>query len=167
MEVHGYTESGSIRATIEGQDWIVPDDPANAHRRQIAEWEAEGNTIPAYYPPPPTVNDVVAERTRRLALGFDYDFGDARGVHRIGTTAADMEGWDEVTSFANALNQAGDTTTAISIITDTGPVDVTAPEWNAILIAAGQFRQPIWQASFVLQTMDPIPADYTDDGYWP
>ncbi len=32
-------------------------------------------------PVPPTPADVIAERERRPALGFDYDFGDARGVH--------------------------------------------------------------------------------------
>ena len=34
---------------------------------------------------------VAAERDRRLALGFNYDFGDSRGVHRIGTTLADID----------------------------------------------------------------------------
>ena len=53
MVVHGFTESGSIDATIEGARWSVPDDPANRHRQMIAEWEALGNTIPAYEPPPP------------------------------------------------------------------------------------------------------------------
>lgn len=118
-------------------------------------------------PQPPTINDVLAERARRLALGFDYDFGDQRGVHRIGTTPDDMVGWDEVTKFAQALINAGDTTTTIGIVTNTGPAEVTALEWNAILIAAGEFRQPIWQASFSLQVMDPIPEDYADDSYWP
>src|SRR5690606_41968408 len=42
---------------------------------------------------------VVAERDRRLAMGFDYDFQDERGVHRISTTPADMAGWDEVTKL--------------------------------------------------------------------
>lgn len=117
--------------------------------------------------PPPTIDDVIRERSRRLALGFDYDFGDERGVHRIGTTPKDMEGWDEVTKFATALLNAGNTTATIDILTNTGPTQVTAAEWNDILIAAGEFRQPIWHASFVLQQMDPIPEDYADDSYWP
>ncbi len=110
---------------------------------------------------------VIRERARRLALGFDYDFGDARGVHHIGTTEADMIGWDEVTKFTNALINAGDTTTTVGIVTNTGPTQVTPTEWNAILIAAGQFRQPIWQGSFVLQAMEEVPADYaSNDAYW-
>lgn len=121
---------------------------------------------PEPVPYQPMVDDVIAERSRRLALGFDYDFGDARGVHHIGTTPQDMIGWDEVTKFAHALINAGDTTTTIGIVTNTGATQVTALEWNAILIAAGEFRQPVWMASFVLQTMSPIPEDYADDRYW-
>lgn len=112
-------------------------------------------------------DQVLAERDRRLELGFDYDFGDARGVHRIGTTEADMRAWDrEVTPFANALVATGDTTTKINLMTDTGPVSVTGAEWQDILIVAAAVRQPIWAASFTLAAMDPIPSDYTNDSYW-
>jgi hypothetical protein len=118
--------------------------------------------------PPPTAADVIKERARRLALGFDYDFGDERGVHRIGTTDADMAGWDEVTKGAQAaINLGGGATTIIGIVTDTGPVDVTALEFQQILVAATAHRQPIWHASFALQAMTPIPADYTSDSHWP
>lgn len=110
---------------------------------------------------------VVAERDRRLAMGFDYDFQDERGVHRISTTPADMAGWDEVTKLATALSATGDTVSKITILTDTGSVQVTAQEWHQILIAAGAFRQPIWQASFVIRAMDPPPVDVTDDTLWP
>lgn len=51
MEIHNYTESGSIDATFDGQRMTVPDDLGNRHRQMIAEWEAEGNTIPPYAPP--------------------------------------------------------------------------------------------------------------------
>jgi hypothetical protein len=125
--------------------------------------------VVTYDPPPPapTVDDIIAERERRLALGFDYDFGegDPRGVHHIGTTAQDMAGWREVTDLANALIAAGETT-PILIVTDTGPAEVTPAEWSAILITAGAARQPIWAASFVLQSMDPIPANYAENSYW-
>lgn len=50
MDIHGYTEKGSISATIDGVLMTVPDDPANRHRQMITEWEAQGNTIPAYEP---------------------------------------------------------------------------------------------------------------------
>lgn len=118
-------------------------------------------------PAPPTADDVIRERERRLAIGFDYDFGDARGMHRIGTTDADMRGWDEVTKVANAMLALGDQTSTIGIVTETGPTQVTALDWQHVLVAAGAFRQPIWAASFALQAMDPIPEDLAADHYWP
>ncbi len=111
---------------------------------------------------------VVEERDRRLGNGFDYNFGDDRAVHRIGTSEADMQAWTrEVTPYADALVLTGDEITLITLVTDTGPVQVTGLEWQQILVAAGQHRQPIWAASFALQAMNPIPEDYSDDGYWP
>ena len=101
----------------------------------------------------------------RLAAGFDYDFADGRGVHTIGTTEKDMDGWREVTDLANARIATSDTT-AITIATDTGTCQVTPTEWQAVLKAAAAFRQPIWGYSFALQAQDPIPSDYTDDSHW-
>lgn len=112
------------------------------------------------------VDDVQRERERRLALGFSYDFGDARGVHRIGTTPADMVGWRDVIDYANALIDLGDTSTQINIMTDTGPTAVTAPEWQALMLTAAAIRQNIWAKSFALQAMSPIPGDYANDNYW-
>lgn len=115
----------------------------------------------------PSVDDVVAERTRRLALGFDYTFGDDRGTHRIGTTEADMKGWDEVSKYAGALIDAGQLNTQIAIATDTGPCVVTPAEWRAVEIASAAFRQPLWAASFALLALAPnIPADYANDSHW-
>jgi len=111
-------------------------------------------------------DDVQVERSRRLAQGFDYDFGKDRGVHRIGTTPADMLGWDEVSKLSSALLALNLAAYPIDLVTDTGPVTVTATEWQGVLIAAAQFRQPIWAASFILQGMDPVPADFTDDRHW-
>jgi hypothetical protein len=116
----------------------------------------------------PRVANVIAERDRRLAAGFDYDFGDARGVHHIGTTADDLKGWDEVSKLAAAMLATGTPDGVIVILTDTGVAPVTATEWQAVQLAAAAFRQPIWQASFVLAAMNPIPADYATNGaYWP
>lgn len=172
-------------------NWLTfatPDDLAAAGVRSIVEtaipdgkvstgwtleYDAEAGTVTRVHtladappPPAPAQADVWVERERRLALGFDYDFGDARGVHRIGTTEADMRGWDEVTKIAQARHALGQTA-PIQIVTDTAPVQITPLEWFAILNAASGFRQPVWHASFLLQAMDPIPADFRDDQYWP
>lgn len=131
-------------------------------------------------PPSPSQNDVIAERNRHLALGFDYTFPDIpgeapgdpstpdpRGTHRFATTPSDMEGWEEVTLGANAAMAAGLPDTPFLVVTETGPLQITAAEWQQVLLAATAFRQPIWLASFNLQAMDPIPADLTDDQWWP
>lgn len=110
--------------------------------------------------------DVIRERDRRLSLGFDYDFGDARGVHRIGTTDEDRKGWQEVTDVSNAAINSGAPNVEIKISTDTGEVVITAQEWQSILMAAAAFRQPIWQASFALTALDPIPDTYAFDENW-
>jgi hypothetical protein len=107
-----------------------------------------------------------AECRRRLAQGFTYDFGDDRGIHTIGTSAADMEGWRDVTDHANALIAIGDTDTTIEIVSDTDAAMVTAPEWQAIMLDATTRRQELWKKSFALQAMDPIPTDYANDKYW-
>lgn len=110
---------------------------------------------------------VALERTRRLALGFDYDFGDGRGIHKIGTTEQDMKGWDEVTKWAQAKFALGLNTDTKLISTDTAPVEITPLEWFSLINEVDSFRGPIWQASFILQSMNPIPANFTDDKYWP
>lgn len=116
--------------------------------------------------PDPTAADVIVERVRRLGLGFDHDFGEERGVHHIGTTEADLVGWGEVTQFAQAVVGSGIGETPINIVTDTGPVTLTAQEWLGVLIHAAQVRQPIWTKSFELQAMEKIPLDYEDEKWW-
>lgn len=161
-----FDKFGAITAAIDGQVMTVPNDPTNRHRQMLADWEAKGHEIELYVAPPPLHDDLFAERDRRLALGFDYDFGDARGVHRVNTTPADMLGWDEVTKLAQALINVGQPKQAITIATGTGLAQVTAMEWQSVLLAAAGLRQLVWSRSFALGAMDPIPADFTDDKYW-
>ncbi|WP_289036010.1 hypothetical protein [uncultured Roseibium sp.] len=140
----------------------MPIPPLDA--RDVWDFEA-GAWIP--FVPPTTEADVIAERERRLSLGFHYDFGDARGVHLIGTTNADMEGWDEVAKGAQAAINLGASNSSFTIVTGTGQATVTAMEFQSILAAATAFRQPIWASSFAIQAMDPIPPDYAiNDTYW-
>ena len=114
---------------------------------------------------PVTKGMVQAECQRRLAVGFEYDFGDERGVHVIATTDKDMRGWGEVTEIARS-RRARSITTPITIATETGACQVSPIEWESVIGAAGDFRQPIWGASFLLQAQSPIPSDYTSDEHW-
>ncbi len=130
---------------------------------KVVDAQAASTTSP---PALSLAEQVDRERDRRLAAGFDFDFGAAGGVQHVGTTAADLVGWDDVSKYAAALLATGDTTTKITIATDSGSAQVTAAEWQHVLLAAAAFRQPIWQASFALAVMSPIPADLTDDKHW-
>ena len=112
------------------------------------------------------IGAVEMERKRRLAVGFDYDFKDERGVHRIGTTEQDEKGWDKVTKLASAYLMVGKPDAKILIVTDHGPVYVTAIEWQNVLIAAAEFQQPIFAKSFAIQAMQPSPQDVENPEYW-
>jgi hypothetical protein len=159
-------ENGAVKNIVVADEQTATNNGwINATGAKIGDaWDGQNFTSPPA--PAPTVSNVITERQRRLAAGFDYDFADARGVHKVGTTDADMVGWDEVSKAASALVALGLPDQAISIVTDTGPCNVTAIEWQSVLVAAMQFRQPIFAASFVLQYSDPIPQDYADDGHW-
>lgn len=67
MNVIGFTEGGSIRVELDGVEMNVPDDMSNRHRQLVAEWEAAGNTIPAYEPQP---QPLVPLSRRQLRLGL-------------------------------------------------------------------------------------------------
>jgi hypothetical protein len=145
-------ETGELRF----EDSVSPDTRAQAQA-----------VLTAHNPNTATADQVSAERTRRLALGFNYTFPDDRGAHRFGTTTQDMIGWDEVTKLASAFIAVGTPSAPLALVTNTGPVSLTAMEWQQVLLSAALFREPIWQASFTLQAMSPIPSDYLNDSYWP
>lgn len=113
-----------------------------------------------------TVADVQAERDRRLNEGFVYDFKDKRGQHRIGASDSDWIGWQEVSAIATKALMRDKPKTVLDIVTDTGPLSVTADEWLDILDAIEAFRQPIVLAAFSLMVREPIPADLSNDTLW-
>ncbi|MBN7760268.1 hypothetical protein JYP52_03910 [Nitratireductor aquibiodomus] len=51
IETVKFNANGALITVIDGVAMTVPDDLENRHRQMIAEWEAEGNTIPPYAPP--------------------------------------------------------------------------------------------------------------------
>jgi hypothetical protein len=154
-----------------GADWAQTDISAESEDvKALAAKRWTAPVVDAYKalraPPAPTVDDIVSERTRRLTAGFDYNFGDARGVHHIGTTDEDMKGWDEVTKASQAAIALSQPSTVINIVTNSGAVAVSALEWQQVLLAAAAARQPLWAKSFTLEAMSPIPRDFTSDSYW-
>lgn len=159
------TDTAPIVAFV--NDHFAADDAFVAYYEAHLAFTADMNAAQAIDLIPVVVTEdmVIGERKNRLAAGFDYDFGDARGVHHIGTTEKDLEGWREVTEIAQVHINSGAPNQTIDIATDTGPCSVTAAEWQSVLLAAAAFRQPIFAASFTLQAT--LPADYKTSSIWP
>lgn len=133
----------------------VPSDPIDLDAKTSTRvWEIvpldEDDLPPLAYLKEDASSRIYAEREERLAAGFDFDFGDARGVHHVGTSEADMKGWDEVTKWSDAAIALGQADTTMTILTGSGPAEITALEWKQVLLASTAFRQPIWHASFAL-----------------
>lgn len=99
ITIHGYTATGAIDATIEGQRMTVPDDMANRHRQMIAEWEAAGHTIPAYVAPGPSADDAKA------MIITSIDAATASIINAYPTS--ERLGWDAKAAEAAAVLAAG------------------------------------------------------------
>lgn len=140
MEIHGYNQDGSIDVTIDDVRWTVPNDPANRHHQLIAEWVAEGNTIPPYVAPPSSAVQVKAECQRRiLAVMPEYAQRNtlAAGQAAVMQYGADPADWPpELQARQQAAMQA----------------------WAEI--------ERLRARSNEIEAMDPIPADLTDDALW-
>ena len=121
---------------------------------------------PPLPPAPKTYSDLENETVKRLASGVHYDFGDDRGMHLFGTTPPDMNGWNEVNTIANIHMNKGNGGATINIVTDTGPVTVSANEWQDVFLAIHEHRQQVWAKSFALEAMDSLPQDLEDDKHW-
>jgi hypothetical protein len=108
----------------------------------------------------------------KLAAGFAFDFGDGRGVHLFGTAEKDLKGWDEVEKIFAVAARMGDAGKTVTIATDTAVAVVDLDDWNAIMLAAEAFRQPIWAASFAIQAkiaagLITTPAGVAGAADWP
>jgi hypothetical protein len=53
----------SIKAVIDGQEMIIPDDMGNRHRQEIADWEAAGNVVIPYVAPAPPNDYIIGKST--------------------------------------------------------------------------------------------------------
>jgi len=141
-----YNVDGSIDCEIEHPDfgWIpftaTENDPEE-HGRDLFAAITDAGGIAPYVPPEPdpiTADQVKAEAYRRII--------------------AICPEWKQRNLTAQA-----------AILAEKGRANWTAEE-----LAAWDAGEAIWQqiaavraASDVLEAMDPIPDDYTSDGYWP
>lgn len=120
MDVHGYTESGGIDATIDGVRVLVPDTMANRHRVRIAEeWEALGNVIAAYIPPAPPIGALTRRQARLGLLSIGITVEDVEGhiaaiVDPADRAAALIE-WQDATTYERDHALVADLATAFNL----------------------------------------------------
>ncbi|MCG6115110.1 MAG: DUF4376 domain-containing protein [Mesorhizobium sp.] len=163
-------EGTSIAASIEGQTWsgIV----AGTHLwGEVAEWATEeGNTIDAFAPvvAPAAVD---AERDRRVAAGFMFagKLYQGRPEDRENMAGASLAAFAAVVNGAEAgdLRWHGGDTDFAWIATDNSLTPMDAQTVFAFGQAAMAHKQAMIFAARALKDVDPIPADYADDAYWP
>lgn len=97
------------------------------------------------------IDYVEKRRKAKTSIGYNYDFGDARGVHTIGTTVKDRDGWDEVWRLSDSLIKKNQGTATLKIRTDTGETTITASEWPDIQAAGTLYFQPVYDASWTIK----------------
>lgn len=142
----------------------------------IAEgWTDGTHVFEAYDEPPPaptplTGDSVNAERDRRLRTfwfgGVEYDFG--------GTSSVDVAGAGTLALAAimmgagpGNLRWADPDVDFKWIAADNSQHTMDAPTTLAFAKAAASWRAGHIYAARALKDTDPIPANYTDDAYWP
>jgi hypothetical protein len=105
---------------------------------------------------------VNAERDRRIIVG--------KTINGIAVTGRDEDARN-LTNLALAAQLrigSGDTTTTTTF-RDGNNVDhdLTPPQMLDLWQQSAAYVSALYEASWTLKAMDPIPADYADDTHWP
>jgi hypothetical protein len=162
----GWTSGDCRLATIQPAD-LVPEG------KRIASTAVELVAgVPAYVNvledvPPPSSEDINAERERRIASGATVTVTGAGDIPVQGRDV-DVRNLQGLGLAALARVSAGDTVT-ITTFRDADNVDheLTPPQVLELVQKASAVAEAIIAASWAIKAMDPMPADVSDDGLWP
>ena len=121
--------------------------------------------------PPPTAEDVNAERDRRLVADFTFAGRlfqrDQRSLQRI-TGAAALAGFALAQGAqAGYLRWANPDRDFVWIASDNSLMPMDAQTCFAFGQVAANVETSIIFAAKMLREMNPIPADFADDKWWP
>ncbi|MEQ1407789.1 DUF4376 domain-containing protein [Neorhizobium sp. Rsf11] len=103
-----------------------------------------------------------AERTRRIIAGKIIN-----GIHVTGRDE-DARNLTNLALGAQVRIAGGDTTTLTTFRDgDNIDHDLTPQEIMSLWQQSSEYVSALYAASWALKALDPIPADFADDGYWP
>lgn len=165
-------DGGVVVNIIEaGEDFELPGKTiADAGAAGIG-WTWDGETFAPPEPDPVTTEVVDTERDRRIDAGFEF-----KGVH-YQSAPNDRENLAVASTAALAAMmhgaQPGDyrwhggDSDFVWIAADNSTHPMDAQTMFALGSAAMVHKQAMIFAARVIKAVDPIPADYAEDGHWP
>lgn len=168
-------DEGVLNLTVKyrerGQEYTVPygyrpGDPFGLGP-QLDAWRVAqpGYPIAPYVAPEPTVDQVEAERERRIALPLDVTLSVGQiTVNMEPTAQRDIQGLSTVGLYLTMAQQS--TTTSFRDYSNTER-ELTPADLVSLGLQAAARIQAVYQASWALKALSPIPSDFTDDQYWP
>ncbi len=161
-------DNSTIVATVDGVEMTVPNDQANRHRKSIADWEADGNSIAPFVPSTDglTVN---GERDRRVASGFTASVSAGSDVFPVDTR--NLDDWANIqglVTYAQVLLATSPTTSINFRDADNVVQTLTPGEMIEVGLQALAHKQGHYDAAWTLKSTEGgVPADFAEDQYWP
>jgi hypothetical protein len=162
-EVLGHNEF-SVE-TKDGVQTIVLFAGGNPSSQQKADIDALWQTD-AYQNPAPSSDNVNTERERRIIEGTLINITGYGDVNLEGR-AIDRSNLSDLAFAASLRISIGDTTTTTPFRDkDNVSHDLTPPNIIELWTKASAYVSFLYEKSWEIKAMDPIPDDYTDDSYW-
>ena len=146
----------------------APPEPAYDPGTHSLGWDGENWTVEELPPPPPpSTSSVDEEHDRRALAGKTFTvtgYGDVALEGSLRTQTVLLALKDTARDLIDAS-----VTDPVLMLTDRDNVDhyLTATQVVELVNAGKQFMQELHAAKRALKEMQPIPADFADDGYWP
>ena len=169
---NGYTRTDPATFTpedIADAGYVAaPEQPAYDPATHQLGWDGENWTVEELPPPPPPGSaDVDEEHDRRALAGKTFTvtgYGDVALEGSLRTQTVLLALKDTARDLIDAS-----ITDPVLMLTDRDNVDhyLTATQVVELVNAGKQFMQELHAAKRTLKAMDPVPADFADDGYWP
>lgn len=155
-----YNQDGnSITVVQDGNTILVPVAEGNRHYIELQEWVKAGNSI-QLFTKTITDQDVNVERLRRITAGATFN-----GILVTGSN----DDARNLTNLALAAQLAiASNTSTTFIFRDGNNIDheLTPVQMLGLWQQSATYVSKLYEKSWALKAMSPIPSDYTFDSYW-